>query len=399
MVALETVTHISDLVATNPGAADPKSQGDDHLRNIKSALLHDFAGFTGAVLVTGVDGGAANAYTLTPANALVGYGSKMLVEFTPNADNTGAATLNVSGLGAKPIISAAGAAMTAGDLGASRAYLAAYDGASFRLISVTTAYVDAVREYASQLAFGTALPSQAGNSGKVTFTNGVSAFWDYARKMPVSARTANAMLVQADRGTIIDVTSGSFTQTVDACATLGDGWYCLYRVSGTGAITFDPNGAELIDQKSSMVVGGGELLFISCSGTALTTLRLAESAVGSVATTGRSLPSPAWLPCNGAIYDDAVYPALASILTTTYPNTSITMPTASVASGSDLRAAFSGDSVYMAIAGSVNPYVKFYKRSGDVYSLLADPASAPAGTINNCAMSADGVYLGVVMTA
>lgn len=40
-MALETVAHISDLVATNPTSGDPVSQGDDHIRNIKTALLAD----------------------------------------------------------------------------------------------------------------------------------------------------------------------------------------------------------------------------------------------------------------------------------------------------------------------------------------------------------------------
>lgn len=46
-MALETVTTIYDLVATNPTGGDPKSQGDDHLRNIKAAVLASFAGTTG----------------------------------------------------------------------------------------------------------------------------------------------------------------------------------------------------------------------------------------------------------------------------------------------------------------------------------------------------------------
>lgn len=38
-MALETVNYVDDLVSTNPiGATDPKSEGDDHLRNIKKAL-------------------------------------------------------------------------------------------------------------------------------------------------------------------------------------------------------------------------------------------------------------------------------------------------------------------------------------------------------------------------
>lgn len=42
-MALETVTTIYDLVATNPTLGDPVSQGDDHLRNIKTGLLASFA--------------------------------------------------------------------------------------------------------------------------------------------------------------------------------------------------------------------------------------------------------------------------------------------------------------------------------------------------------------------
>lgn len=52
-MGLESVTYISDLVATNPvGATDQKSQGDDHIRNIKSALLATFPNITGAVTLT-----------------------------------------------------------------------------------------------------------------------------------------------------------------------------------------------------------------------------------------------------------------------------------------------------------------------------------------------------------
>jgi len=64
-MSLEAVTHISDLDINNPvGASDPKSQGDDHIRNIKSALKTDFPNINGAVTGTpaelnGVVGSAA----------------------------------------------------------------------------------------------------------------------------------------------------------------------------------------------------------------------------------------------------------------------------------------------------------------------------------------------------
>lgn len=51
-MGLETTTYIDGLVPTNPLGNDPKSQGDDHLRLIKSALKNTFPNITGAVTVT-----------------------------------------------------------------------------------------------------------------------------------------------------------------------------------------------------------------------------------------------------------------------------------------------------------------------------------------------------------
>lgn len=49
-MGLETATFISGLNVNNPvGATDPKSQGDDHLRLIKSTLLNTFPNISGAM--------------------------------------------------------------------------------------------------------------------------------------------------------------------------------------------------------------------------------------------------------------------------------------------------------------------------------------------------------------
>lgn len=49
---LESVTHLSDLNLSNPPGSDGLSQADDHIRNIKKALLTDFPGITGVVNAT-----------------------------------------------------------------------------------------------------------------------------------------------------------------------------------------------------------------------------------------------------------------------------------------------------------------------------------------------------------
>jgi len=152
-MGLETVVNIADLNPLWPLGGDPASTSDDHHRNIKTALLNDFAGFTGAILVTGVDGGAADAYTLTPAHAVVAYTAKMLIEFMPTATNlTATPTINISGLGAKTIKTVANAAVLPGDLVLGTPTLLAYDGINARLLGPTKNYID-------QLAFGSALPA------------------------------------------------------------------------------------------------------------------------------------------------------------------------------------------------------------------------------------------------
>lgn len=87
-----------------------------------------------------------------------------------------------------------------------------------------------------------------------------------------SARTSNTILGTADKGTLIDITSGTFSQTFDAAATLGDGWWCYLRNSGTGVITLDPNGAETIDGVATEPLDPLQTVIVQCDGTALRTI-------------------------------------------------------------------------------------------------------------------------------
>lgn len=84
-----------------------------------------------------------------------------------------------------------------------------------------------------------------------------------------SARTSNTILTANDYGKLIDITSGTFTQTFDPCASLQDGWWVRIRNSGTGDITLDPNSAETIDSRASFIMFPGEVRDVFCNGSAL----------------------------------------------------------------------------------------------------------------------------------
>lgn len=69
------------------------------------------------------------------------------------------------------------------------------------------------------------------------------------------ARTSNTMLVAADNGKVIDVTSGTFTQTADTPGNLGANWQVLFENSGTGVVTF--SGLALVQGAMVMLHSDG----------------------------------------------------------------------------------------------------------------------------------------------
>lgn len=86
------------------------------------------------------------------------------------------------------------------------------------------------------------------------------------------AKTANYTLVVADQGKLIDCTSGTFTLTFSAAAGLGSGWFVYIQNTGTGTVTLDPNGAELIDGVTTLTLYPQTFALVQCDGSALRTV-------------------------------------------------------------------------------------------------------------------------------
>lgn len=216
-MALESATYVNDLSTTNPTGADAKSQGDDHIRLIKSALKSSFPGFTGSVLVGGVTGGSANTYTLSASSP--GYTAGQVVVFKVSTTNTGASTLNINGLGAKSILLRDGSALSAGDLTNGQYLAAVYDGTQFKLLDLTIPQITAL--------ILVAVPSQTGNAGKFLTTNGTVTSWASLSDFPSGTKMPFYQASPPAGWTAATVQNDSMMRVVTAATTGG--------TSGAGA--------------------------------------------------------------------------------------------------------------------------------------------------------------------
>jgi len=76
-----------------------------------------------------------NAISAVLPGGLATYSIGMIVQLIPVATSTGPITLNINGIGAKPVVSSVGNQLGAGDLIFDKAYLLMYNGTSFELIT------------------------------------------------------------------------------------------------------------------------------------------------------------------------------------------------------------------------------------------------------------------------
>ena len=151
----------------------------------------------------------------------------------------------------------------------------------------------------------------AHNSGTGSITVNVSASagggtysaWTVALSGPnkslllYSARSSNTALAVTDNNTLIDA-SGTYTQTFEAAATLGNGWWCYVRNAGAGVITLDPNASETIGGATTLDAAVGETYLIQCTGSAfaatlIESRKFSYDRVAHITSTGGTFTVPA----------------------------------------------------------------------------------------------------------
>jgi len=196
--------------------------------------------------------------TTAAANALA---DRNLAQNYSAALQATSTTSNSIGTGAKTFTVAAGKQFAAGQY-----VLVQRTGTSDYMWGTVTSYTTTSLVLSIQLT--------AGSGTYTTWTislSGARGATGTQAPMTLSDKTANYTAVLSDIGNILSFT-GTYTLSLTAAATLGAGWYCYVRNAGTGAITIDPNSAELINGAATYTVAAGQHMLLRCTGTAFTVI-------------------------------------------------------------------------------------------------------------------------------
>lgn len=81
------------------------------------------------------DGGGSDSYAITLSPALSSYTTGLMINFKANTANTGGASLNINGLGAKTIKKNLNVDLNDGDIKATQIVQVIYDGTNFQMLS------------------------------------------------------------------------------------------------------------------------------------------------------------------------------------------------------------------------------------------------------------------------
>lgn len=295
------------------GSRARSSQVDDVSEAVESAfdLLPDATDVSDGKINWGTDAGVADAYVVTSSKGLSAYSAGCRVAFLAGNANTGAATINVDGLGVKSITQADGNVLGAAEINTANPVVLIYNGATFRLVAgsekVTKAYIDAAvgaggdpgdinfqqlgigvanaLEVARINAAGDALEGHdlvISDVGKGTVTAGQSvrlnaagtAFEGVLSGFKTVSKAAGYTVLLSDNEAWLRC-SATLTLALTSAATLGAGFtFLVENTSSAGIITIDPDNTELVDGLTTINVLPNEVRLISCNGSAFTSVVL-----------------------------------------------------------------------------------------------------------------------------
>lgn len=141
-------------------------------RENMAALRRLYGDWNGAL----TSGGSSNAYTLSPNRTIAAYAAGVNFTFLANHANTGAATLNVSSLGAKDIRDRNGTALTGAEIASGGVVEVVYDNSNgyFRATNIVansaTTNPDASETVKGLVELATAAETLTGSSQTLAIT-------------------------------------------------------------------------------------------------------------------------------------------------------------------------------------------------------------------------------------
>lgn len=91
--------------------------------------------------------------------------------------------------------------------------------------------------------------------------------------------TAGGTITTADRGKRVRINAGTGTLAFDPIATLGNGFFCYIHNDGTGIVTLNPSGAELIDGLTSWELYPDGVIMLQVTASDMTTWLVAPMRV------------------------------------------------------------------------------------------------------------------------
>ena len=189
------------------------------------------------------DAGATDAYAITLSPAISAYTTGMIINFKANTQNTGAATLNVNGLGAKSIKKSVSTDLSTADILANQLVSVIYDGTNFQMNSLL-----ATGGGVTSVATGVGLTGGTiTSSGTIACTTGVP-----VQAQTTSLTTASSVAVTAgtwsDAGLSVSITPSATTSRIMILAQLSMG--TDFTTTGVGHARL-VRGATAIDVNSA----------------------------------------------------------------------------------------------------------------------------------------------------
>lgn len=219
-----TITAISSAAANAAAAALSASQAAAYAA--QAALSTNY--------YAGTSGGSANAQTLTPTIPLVAYVAGIRYSFEAGFTNTGAATINISGLGAKALRDQSGAALSAGEITAGRTYNIVYSSnGTFVIAELSTPEDNSVST--AKIIDGAVTTTKIldANVTNDKLDTSTTTFPTDLKNISISVTmAANAATIALKTKAGADASSADYITTAFRSATLTNGAYVTRKITG-----------------------------------------------------------------------------------------------------------------------------------------------------------------------